>query len=422
MANGINPYALQQSTAAGPYSFGGPMNPANMPPAPTPEITVSGRQGLGGRMMGILGSIGDFIGNNPELMNRLAIGFQGMTLNPNQALINANQRQLELAQAQRIAQGQAGRTAEWLATQPGGEAYANLLRTNPTLKASDVLGMYSADARRMGQFEMITGEQLNQQYGGEYPEGQLFKLNKATGEITSVQGFPSQTAPSNVREYEYAKSEDNYKGTFAEFLQQTKTDRPLTTGENIAAGFADRIAESNRLFESPITVDGQTMNLEMAGTFLKDYSLSQLPLGGMERFMVSEDYLKYDQAKRNFINATLRRESGAAIADSEFENANIQYFPLPGDTDEVVAQKRRNREQIQNSLAREAGRVYERAGVEAPSVQEQTESPAIKMITASRDGTRVAVTQNGVVTFWNFNTEEQAEEYTRQVQQMSGAQ
>lgn len=50
------------------------------------------------------------------------------------------------------------------------------------------------------------------------------------------------------------------------------------------------------------------------------------------------------QAKRDFINATLRQESGAAIAASEFANADKQYFPQPGDSPEVIKQKKDNRE------------------------------------------------------------------------------
>ena len=37
----------------------------------------------------------------------------------------------------------------------------------------------------------------------------------------------------------------------------------------------------------------------------------------------------FEQAERNFINAILRQESGAAIADSEFNNARKQYMPQP---------------------------------------------------------------------------------------------
>jgi hypothetical protein len=60
-------------------------------------------------------------------------------------------------------------------------------------------------------------------------------------------------------------------------------------------------------------------------------------------YVVSPEQQQVEQAQRDFINATLRRESGAAIHDSEFDNGKKQYFPQVGDSPEVLAQKSRNR-------------------------------------------------------------------------------
>jgi hypothetical protein len=86
--------------------------------------------------MGILGSIGNFIQDNPALMNRLAIGFQGMTLNPNAAIINANQRQLEAQQQLDLLRGQANKTAEYL-RRMGYTTEADIVEKNPAM-AQDV--------------------------------------------------------------------------------------------------------------------------------------------------------------------------------------------------------------------------------------------------------------------------------------------
>ena len=58
----------------------------------------------------------------------------------------------------------------------------------------------------------------------------------------------------------------------------------------------------------------------------------------------SDKFKQIEQAQRDFINAVLRRESGAVIGEQEFENARLQYFPQPGDTPKVVEQKQKNRE------------------------------------------------------------------------------
>ena len=66
-------------------------------------------------------------------------------------------------------------------------------------------------------------------------------------------------------------------------------------------------------------------------------------------------YQKLDQAKRDFVNAVLRRESGAAINKDEFDNANVQYFPQPGDSPQVIEQKRQNRTNAIASMKASAG-------------------------------------------------------------------
>jgi len=69
---------------------------------------------------------------------------------------------------------------------------------------------------------------------------------------------------------------------------------------------------------------------------------------------------KMEQAERNFINAVLRRESGAAIAASEFENGVQQYFPRAGDTPDVLAQKTQNRKQAVMGMKAASGNAWDR--------------------------------------------------------------
>jgi hypothetical protein len=65
------------------------------------------------------------------------------------------------------------------------------------------------------------------------------------------------------------------------------------------------------------------------------------------------------QAQENFINAVLRVESGAAIGEDEFEKAAKQYFPRIGDSDEVIAQKRHNREVVEQGFIMQSGGAFE---------------------------------------------------------------
>lgn len=70
---------------------------------------------------------------------------------------------------------------------------------------------------------------------------------------------------------------------------------------------------------------------------------------------VSPQTQQVAQAQRNFINAALRRESGATIQPHEFANANQQYFPQFGDSPEVIEQKAKNRQTAIEGIRNAAG-------------------------------------------------------------------
>jgi len=78
-------------------------------------------------------------------------------------------------------------------------------------------------------------------------------------------------------------------------------------------------------------------------------------LGMAANGLQSPEQQQVEQAQRDFVNAVLRQESGAAISASEFDNARKQYFPQPGDSAEVVAQKQRNREMAIDGFRISAG-------------------------------------------------------------------
>ncbi|MFM2085825.1 MAG: hypothetical protein RLZZ237_694 [Pseudomonadota bacterium] len=99
-------------------------------------------------------------------------------------------------------------------------------------------------------------------------------------------------------------------------------------------------------------------------------SMEGVPLlGGMlgtavNATQLSESDQKAEQAQRDFVNAVLRQESGAAIGASEFENAEKQYFPQPGDSAGVIQQKASARKITIQGLKRNAGNSAFTAGAE----------------------------------------------------------
>ena len=117
----------------------------------------------------------------------------------------------------------------------------------------------------------------------------------------------------------------------------------LNDSQSKALLFASRGQAANQILEqlSAKGVDRPSVAKEIA----ESVPVIGGALGaGVNATMVSPEQQQVDQAQRDFINATLRRESGAAISPSEFDNARKQYFVQIGDSPEVIAQKKANRE------------------------------------------------------------------------------
>lgn len=125
--------------------------------------------------------------------------------------------------------------------------------------------------------------------------------------------------------------------------------KPATPAQLQVAGYRDRLMESNQVIDQ---IGGK-----FTGISGKLQGLSG-PFGiGTPNALKSPEYQQFEQAQRNFINANLRRESGASISPEEFKNARLQYFPQPGDSQEVLKQKAANRSTVVNSFIRESGNV-----------------------------------------------------------------
>ena len=91
--------------------------------------------------------------------------------------------------------------------------------------------------------------------------------------------------------------------------------------------------------------------------------------GGQDvaNYFLSENDQKVEQAQRNFINAVLRRESGAVISPEEFANANTQYFDQPNDKPGVLKQKAANRRTAIEGIKRAAGPSIRKASQDGQS-------------------------------------------------------
>lgn len=185
----------------------------------------------------------------------------------------------------------------------------------------------------------LSRDRLN--YDKEQPRGQVVQTD--TGPIlVDPRTGQSQPVIRNGKPVTSAKAPTEFQGKSAAFGARAEE--------------ADKVLGSLVGKYSPAAINSKS-------------SVENTPLiGGLlgsaaNKFALSDDDQKAEQAQRDFVNAVLRQESGAAIGESEFDNARKQYFPQPGDGKGVIAQKDRNRKLAIQGLKSNAGR----AAFEAPA-------------------------------------------------------
>jgi len=85
----------------------------------------------------------------------------------------------------------------------------------------------------------------------------------------------------------------------------------------------------------------------------------------------------YNAAKQNWIAAVLRKESGAAIAKKEYQDADGQYFPQDGDSPALVKQKQALRELAEEEMTKTIGPSAPNTNSPAAAAASTTNPPGI---------------------------------------------
>ena len=133
------------------------------------------------------------------------------------------------------------------------------------------------------------------------------------------------------------------------FGPKTGASKPLTEGQAKGLLFGSRAQEADKILSelegAGVTRPGAVKQSAEAATGLIPFIGDKVSdiAGTATNWTQSPDQQRVEQAQRDFVNAVLRRESGAVISPEEFRNAAKQYFPAAGDSPEVRKQKAQNR-------------------------------------------------------------------------------
>lgn len=125
--------------------------------------------------------------------------------------------------------------------------------------------------------------------------------------------------------------------------------KPLTESQGNAALYGKRAEKADQVLGG--IGDGYSKMSLGLKQFVEGWPL----VGTAANSATGDKEQQVDQAQRDFINALLRKESGAAIGKDEFANAKKQYFPQVGDSKAVIKQKAENRKTAIEGLRVMAG-------------------------------------------------------------------
>lgn len=233
------------------------------------------------------------------------------------------------------------------------------------LRAKEELGFVESDEERALREQEMAAKAMGE--GFTLGEGQM--RYDAQGNLIAAgpEKTVSQSQPATVQEYQFAR-ENGFVGSFLDYQrakdQAQSSSAPSSYREWQLAGspgsYADWVRSSSGKPPTEAQSRAATFAARLTNSLPTIDQLGSKFTGILSKispveWLKSEDRKLFEQAEADFINATLRRESGAAIAPSEFENARRQYIPQVGDTDAVLAQKKANRDIILQGMQKEAG-------------------------------------------------------------------
>lgn len=294
---GMNPNVIQvNEMPVGRLPAAAPMQA----PMPMQAQAAPQRQGLLGGFFGPQGR---------DARARLAIGLEGMTLNPNQALIGQLQSDIE----NRAAARQNNATVAWLrsrgrddladAVETGGLSAADAMKAAlepaPTVDPQSAIAKLAADLRN----NLITQEQFDIAVAGMAPQGMSIESD-GQGGFRLIQGAGAGAG------------------------------KPFTEGQSKDVVYATRAQGALEVLE-PVAGELTSLGSQIAG-----YD----PTGMIRSRVQSSNYQVARQAGDEFLQAILRKDTGAAITSQEQALYGVTYLPQPGDGPEVLEAKRAARQ------------------------------------------------------------------------------
>jgi hypothetical protein len=210
------------------------------------------------------------------------------------------------------------------------------------------------------------------------PQGAQFERTVATvNEIGQRLAAGEEVSPAELAEYSIKYQKLVSGGKYTKFedgkeievqlpgIDLSGTNLPIPEGIDLdkilsekAQKFDQTQVQAAAFGSRMLFNEGVLRNVIAQGYVLTPADVAQIKgMSSLGLGMIGVDPLaqQFHVAAQNWVAAQLRRESGAAIAASEYSDALLQYFPVVGDSKETLDQKRSLRETATKGMIQSSG-------------------------------------------------------------------
>lgn len=283
---------------------------------------------------------------SPDRRDRLILALQGLTMNPNVALQQSALQGLQERREDRGSKDRANRTGEFL-RQRGRDDLAS------AVESGAIPASVAVQEALKGQAQ-TKGVEIN---------GQL--VNPVTGEVIGDFRNGDKDVPASFRALELrAEAAGLSPGTPEHqnfMLTQGRSEGfALTVGPDGTVSLAQGGAKVKPLTESQSKSATFAVRAEGALPILDEFDTELTsaiqraagsdPTGVIRGSVQTPEFQKAQQASEEFLQAILRKDTGAAITEQEQALYGNTYIPRPGDSPAIVAQKRVSRKRALEAL------------------------------------------------------------------------
>jgi hypothetical protein len=250
-----------------------------------------------------------------------------------------------------------------------------ILQVTPTSKVPDVLAGFQKDASAMSE---VTGQPFEVTDATGRP---ILVQQTKGGKLTTLEGFgpKREIVLENMGGRTVAIDKKSLKGgeTFQRDMTpgEVASNRVALGNLGVAQGNlslaqqrfaldAESGGSGRKPTEGQMGASGFATRMEAAEDIFSKIPAAQVPRFGMSgqssimSYFRSPEGQMAKQAADDWIRSKLRKESGAVIGEEEMEAEYKTYFPMPGDSAQVVAQKAQARQRATDAMKRNAGPAY----------------------------------------------------------------